>query len=58
MADIAPPRRMSSEDARDKVVECVELAAHARDTSHKIMLQHMAETWERIARDIDQTKGN
>jgi hypothetical protein len=45
----------SAEQARDKVVECLEMAITARQTSQQIMLHHMAETWERIARDIEGT---
>ena len=47
------PKRLSAEDARVKVAECLEMSRIARDTSHRIMLEHMAETWERIARDIE-----
>lgn len=45
---------MTVEEARGKVVECMEMAAVARNRSHKIMLEHMADTWQRIANDIEQ----
>ena len=44
---------MTAAEAREKVTKCMELAAIARQTSHQIMLQHMAETWERIAQDME-----
>jgi hypothetical protein len=47
-------RPMTADEARAKGVECMEMAALDRDKSHKIMLQHMAGTWQRIAKDIEQ----
>ena len=44
---------MTVAEAREKVAECMQLAAMARRTSNQIMLQHIAETWERIAKDIE-----
>jgi hypothetical protein len=52
MAEAA--KRLTADQCREKAVECLEIAAVARDTSHKVMLEHMAETWERIAREINQ----
>ena len=48
------PTKLTADDARQKVVDCLEMAKIAHDTSHQIMLEHMAETWERIARDIEK----
>ena len=45
--------QLTSDQAREKAAESLELAKHARSTFHQIMLQHIAETWERIARHID-----
>lgn len=50
------PSQLTSDQAREKAVEPLELAKHARDTFHQIMLQHIAETWERIARNIDSKR--
>jgi hypothetical protein len=46
------PSQLTSDQAREKAAESLELAKYARDTFHQILLQHIAETWERIARDI------
>jgi len=46
------------DEAREKAIECMELADAATQTSHQIMFQHMAETWERIASDIEQRRGH
>jgi trimethylamine:corrinoid methyltransferase-like protein len=43
LAETARPP-MTAAEAREYVTECMELAAIARQTSHQIMLQHMAET--------------
>ena len=51
-------RRLTPDQCRAKATECLEMAAFARDTSHKIMLQHMAETWERIANDVSAHQQN
>jgi hypothetical protein len=51
---MATSHLMTADQARAKVVECMEMAAVARDRSHKIMLEHMAGTWQRIAKDIDE----
>ena len=46
-------RRLTAEEAKFKALECCEIAKHSAFDSHRIMLEHMAETWERIAQDID-----
>ena len=43
------PKRLTLEEARFKVIECRDLAKRAFNPEHRIMLDHMAETWERIA---------
>jgi hypothetical protein len=45
-------KRLTAEEARQKVVECREMAMRARYPEHRLMLEHMAETWERIARSL------
>ena len=43
------PHRLSPTEARAKAEECRALAKTMRNQSHRIMLIHIAETWERIA---------
>ena len=47
---------MTAERAREKVAECTDMADHSRVIAHQIMLRHMAETWERIAKDIEHLR--
>ena len=49
MAEDAP-KRLTAEEAKAKVAECSEMAARAKFPEHRLMLEHMAGTWERIAR--------
>jgi hypothetical protein len=42
-------KRLTAEECRDRADECREEAIMADNPEHRIMLQHMAETWERIA---------
>ena len=43
-------RRLTAEEVKFKALECREIAEHSTLDSHRIMLEHMAETWERIRR--------
>jgi hypothetical protein len=45
-------KRLTVEECHAKVAECRDMARRARDPSHRIMLEHMAETWERICEDL------
>jgi hypothetical protein len=45
---------ITADEAREKVIECMELADAAAQTSCQIMFQHMTQTWKRIARDVEQ----
>jgi len=45
--------RMSKAECLAKAGECYELANAAMDKRHRIMLKHIAETWERIAETAD-----
>ena len=47
-----PARRLTAAEARDKVTECRDMAARATNPEHRIMLEHMAETWDRIAGSV------
>ena len=47
------PRQLTAEEAKAKIVELRDLAKHAMSPEHRIMLDHMAGTWERIARSLE-----
>ena len=47
--------KLSADQCREKAAECLKMAALARDTTHKVMLEHMAETWERICEALKRT---
>ena len=49
----APPRRLNAEEAREKIAECRSMARRAINPEHRIMLERMAETWERIAGGLE-----
>jgi hypothetical protein len=40
-------------EAKFKIFECREMAKRSNNVSHQIMLEHMAETWERIAEELE-----
>jgi hypothetical protein len=42
-------RQLSKEECLAKANECHELARAAMQKRHRIMLEHIAETWERMA---------
>ena len=52
MAEDAP-KRLTAEEAKAKVAECSGMAARAKFPEHRLMLEHMAATWERIARTLE-----
>ena len=45
------PKRLNAEEA--KVSECREMASRAKFPEHRLMLEHMTGTWERIARTLE-----
>ena len=49
--------RLSVDDARAKATECRELAREAQMPAHRIMLEHMADTWQRIADNMQADSG-
>ena len=49
-----PTSRLTLEEARRKVAECREMAGRVIYPEHRVMLEHMAETWERIARTLER----
>lgn len=52
-----PSNRMTIEAARAKAEECRELARQSRIYAHKVMLEHMADTWTRIADNMQTDSG-
>jgi hypothetical protein len=49
---MAERHRITLEECHAKAAECREMAKRAHDPSHRIMLEHMADTWERICADL------
>jgi hypothetical protein len=52
MAEDAP-KRLNAEEVKAKVAECREMATRAKFPEHRLMLEHIAGTWERIARTLE-----
>ncbi len=50
---MAGTERLNTEEATAKAAECREDAKRAKLSEHKIMLEHMAQTWERIAKTLE-----
>ena len=44
--------RLDHESCQLKAEECAELAKQATRPDHRVMLQHMAETWARICAEL------
>lgn len=55
---MSEPQRLTIEDTHAKVAECRAMAKRARDPAHVTMLEHMAETWERICADLKKSEAN
>lgn len=53
MSCLPDARAMRIEACRAKAAECREMAELTGIVSHQIMLRHMADTWNRIAADIE-----
>ena len=47
--DNEPTRRLTAADARDKASECRDMARRAQRPEHRVMLEEMADTWDRLA---------
>jgi hypothetical protein len=45
-------KKLTAEECRAKVAECRELAKRASVPAHRVILEHMADTWERICEDM------
>jgi hypothetical protein len=55
---MATSQHMDAETCRAKSAECRELAERTKKASDRIMLEHMAETWERLAKTHENGKGD
>ena len=50
-------RRLTPIEAQEKALECRSLSKQAMKPEHRVMLEHMAQTWERIAADMQKNGG-
>ena len=48
--------RLNAETCKTKAEDCRMLAKQAKISEHRIMLLHMAETWDRIANTYENGK--
>jgi hypothetical protein len=51
-------KQLTAAEAQAKVKECREMAKRAHKPEHQTMLEHMADTWERIAKNLTATDGS
>ncbi len=47
-------RSLTPAMARDKAAECLVLAAAADHRAHRVIIESMAKTWERIAETLEE----
>ena len=52
-----PSDMATEQEYRTRAKECIELALTVRTKEQRIMLQHIASTWVRLADDAAQTGG-
>jgi hypothetical protein len=52
LSSMADGHHLTIEECHSKVAECREMARRAHRPEHRVMLEHMAETWERICADL------
>ena len=50
-------KKTSPAECRKKAQECRDMAKIMSQQEHRTMLQHIAETWERIAKDMESENG-
>jgi hypothetical protein len=50
--------RLTSAEAQLKARECREMASRTMRPAHRIMLEHIADTWNRVAFDEDLARPN
>ena len=53
---VEPTLHLTEDECSAKAKECRELAARAAAREHRIMLDHMADRWERIRLEIQRAK--
>jgi hypothetical protein len=58
MAEDAKPARLSAADCRRQAHECRKMAEGVIEPAHETMLEHMADTWDRLAAEMDQRTGS
>ena len=44
---------LNADQCKTQATRCRELAKHVMTDSHRVMLEHIAATWDRIAADIE-----
>lgn len=49
---------LTHEECHAKSDECRLMAEHAGSKEHRVMLLHMADTWERICHDLKKPNGD
>lgn len=47
----------TEQEYRDRAKECIELAMAVRTSEQRVMLQHIAQTWLRLADDESDSGG-
>ena len=53
MTHAVPLNELSSTACREQAAVCRTLANQAMTIPHRVLLEHIAKTWDRIASDID-----
>ena len=46
------PSPLTPEECRIKAAECRDMAARTLQADHRIMLEHIAQTWERVSANM------
>jgi hypothetical protein len=54
MASIRP--ELTIEECQSQALTCRKLAGQVMTSRHRVMLEHVADTWDRIAADIDDRR--
>jgi hypothetical protein len=48
----APKAKLTMENCQEQAANCRKVAVQVMTPAHQIMLEHIADTWDRIAADI------
>jgi hypothetical protein len=48
---MADTQRVTAKEAQEKAAECRDMARRTTNPEHRVMLEQMADAWERIAGD-------